>query len=34
MVRFLAGSPASDVYRASFEQEVGTELTSVWGEGA
>jgi hypothetical protein len=27
MVRFLAGAPASEVYRASIEHEVGTELT-------
>ncbi len=27
MVRFLAGAPASEVYRASIEHKVGTELT-------
>ncbi len=29
MVRFLAGAPSSEVYRASIEQEVGRELTSA-----
>ncbi len=29
MVHFLAGAPASEVYRASIEYKVGTELTSV-----
>jgi hypothetical protein len=29
MVRFLAAAPTSEVYRASIEHKVGTELKST-----